>query len=60
MLVHVNEVFKDRAGPSLHMRLHVDRIHVLVAIEGEWKAPDVFPAVAIGEIVPERFLLEDE
>jgi hypothetical protein len=60
MLVDINREFEhgiDRAG---RVRLDIDRIHVFVFMEREGKTPDVLGAVFEGEIVAERFFLEDE
>ena len=45
MFVDVDEVLEGRADAPLHVRLDVDRVHVVVAIEGKGKAPDVGRAV---------------
>ena len=58
VLVHVDEAFEGGARRTLHMGLHVHRIHVAVFIEGEGKTPDGRRAVPEGEIVAEGFLFE--
>ena len=56
VFVHVEGEFHHRALRSRHVRLDVDRIHVLVLHEGQREPPDGLGGVAEREVVPECFV----
>ena len=59
MLVHVKGVFEHRTRAARRMRLHIDRIHVVVAVKRKGKARDGGGRVLEGEIVAKRLILEE-